>query len=80
MINMRYRYILYENGAEELYDLQKDPEERNNIANQEAFDALKTSMRKNVPKTNVDWKVGSNYSINAKGVMISINKKIALGV
>jgi arylsulfatase A-like enzyme len=64
MINMRYRYILYENGAEELYDLQKDPEERNNIANQEALDALKTSMRKNVPKTNVDWKVGSNYSIN----------------
>ena len=40
MINMRYRYILYENGAEELYDLQKDPEERNNIANQEALDAL----------------------------------------
>tara|TARA_B100001059_G_scaffold35659_2_gene28745 strand:- start:9635 stop:11092 length:1458 start_codon:yes stop_codon:yes gene_type:complete len=64
MINMQYRYIFYENGAEELYDLQKDPEERYNIANHEALDVLKTDMRKNLPKINVDWKVGSSHIIN----------------
>ena len=64
MINMRYRYISYEDGAEELYNLLKDPEERNNIANYKALDPLKKTMQKNLPKTNVAWKVGSYYSIN----------------
>ena len=61
---MRYRYISYEDGAEELYNLLKDPEERNNIANYKALDPLKKTMQKNLPKTNVAWKVGSYYSIN----------------
>jgi arylsulfatase A-like enzyme len=64
MINMRYRYIQYENGAEELYDLKNDPEERHNISKIVALDSLKKVMRQNLPKTNEEWKVHSYYTIN----------------
>jgi arylsulfatase A-like enzyme len=64
MINSRYRYIRYENGAEELYDLQNDPEERDNLSEFMALDSVKKSMRVHLPKINVEWKLGSTYNIN----------------
>ena len=64
MINMRYRYIHYENGVEELYDLQNDPGERHNISNVIALDSLKKAMRQNLPKTNEEWKEDSYHTIN----------------
>jgi hypothetical protein len=64
MINMRYRFIQYENGAEELYDLKNDPEERHNISKILALDSLKKAMCQNLPKTNEEWKVHSYYTIN----------------
>ena len=64
MINSRYRYIRYENGAEELYDLQNDPEERVNLSKFMGLDSVKKSMRSHLPKINVDWKHGSAYTIN----------------
>jgi len=33
--NLRYKYIWYSNGIDELYDLEKDPEETNNIAREQ---------------------------------------------
>jgi len=42
----RWRYTLYENGAEELYDHQTDPNEWTNLAKDEAHAATKAKLRK----------------------------------
>jgi len=64
LVNQKYRYIRYEDGMEELYDLQKDPQERNNLSHLTALDSVKTQLRDHLPKVNADWKKGSSYNIN----------------
>ncbi|TWT75250.1 Choline-sulfatase [Allorhodopirellula solitaria] len=45
----RYRYIHYDNGDEELYDIQMDPYEWTNLADDPAFAAQKASLRARAP-------------------------------
>lgn len=45
----RYRYIVYEDGSEELYDHLKDKWEWNNLANNPAYNPVKETMRKGLP-------------------------------
>ena len=45
----RYRYIIYEDGSEELYDHQVDKWEWHNLANDPEYAAIKTKMRKAIP-------------------------------
>jgi len=45
----RYRYIVYEDGSEELYDHQVDKWEWHNLANHPEYAAIKTTMRKAIP-------------------------------
>ncbi len=45
----RYRYIVYEDGSEELYDHQNDKWEWTNLANDPEYAAIKKQMRKEIP-------------------------------
>jgi arylsulfatase A-like enzyme len=46
----KWRYIHYVNGAEELYDREKDPMEWTNLASDPAFDQTKDDLKKFLPK------------------------------
>jgi arylsulfatase A-like enzyme len=45
----RYRYIVYEDGSEELYDHEKDKWEWTNLANSPEYSDIKEMLRKGVP-------------------------------
>ena len=45
----RYRYIVYSNGEEELYDLEADPNEWVNLADNERYHALKEELAARIP-------------------------------
>ena len=47
-----WRYIRYENGDEELYDVRKDPHEYVNLASKPEFAAKKAELAKFFPKTD----------------------------
>lgn len=56
----RYRYILYPDGFEELYDLQEDRNEFRNLAMDPKFEEVKASLRSQIPDNvaknqNVPW-------------------------
>jgi arylsulfatase A-like enzyme len=48
--NERYRYILYPDGTEELYDHSKDPFEHHNISGVEEYTEIKRELKKFVPQ------------------------------
>ncbi|TNF40878.1 MAG: iduronate-2-sulfatase, partial [Bacteroidetes bacterium] len=50
----RWRYIVYSDGSEELYDHDTDPDELNNLADQIDYITVKDSLRKYVPKHNAE--------------------------
>lgn len=45
----RYRYIVYEDGSEELYDHEKDKWEWANLADSPEYSDIKAMMRKGIP-------------------------------
>ncbi len=49
IINRDWRYIRYGEDGEELYDLQKDPNEWKNLARSSEFDCIKNGMRASAP-------------------------------
>lgn len=50
LFSERYHYIVYENGAEELYDLQKDPNEWENLAGKGKHEGILQEFRNRVPR------------------------------
>jgi len=50
--NERYRYIRYQDGAEELYDHQVDSLEWNNLAGNLKYDKIKKELSRFMPATN----------------------------
>lgn len=50
----RYRYILYEDGLEELYDHFLDPQEWSNLAGQGVFRELKNELRRHIPSPQAE--------------------------
>jgi iduronate 2-sulfatase len=58
----QYYYIRYEDGAEELYDLESDPNAFDNIA--EAYESAPVieQLRSHLPKRNRAWTPGSSSS------------------
>lgn len=47
----RYRYIRYRNGGEELYDLQQDPYEWDNLATRPQYNKTKRELARSLPQT-----------------------------
>ena len=51
----RFRYIHYDNGDEELYDIKTDPFEWTNLANDPKFAEQKKSLQRHAPKTFAEF-------------------------
>ncbi|MGB0596150.1 MAG: sulfatase [Rubripirellula sp.] len=49
-----HRYIRYSDGSEELYDLQADPNEWNNLASDKSLANVKAALAKTFPKINAE--------------------------
>lgn len=58
-----YRYIRYEDGSEELYDLASDPNEWKNQALNPYFKKILRQFRGWKPSRNEAWSSMSNYSV-----------------
>ncbi|MBX2874489.1 MAG: sulfatase [Saprospiraceae bacterium] len=50
--DQRYRYIQYEDGSEELYDHENDPQEWENLAQLDAYQKIINQLKKWLPKEN----------------------------
>jgi choline-sulfatase len=62
----RWRYIRYANGEEELYDMQRDPNEWTNLASSAEFSATKKELAKWLPKANATPVPGSKTRLLEK--------------
>ena len=56
-----FRYIQYEDGLGELYDLQEDPEEWTNLFENEDYQHIIESHKELLPSVNVNWNQHSQY-------------------
>lgn len=50
----RWRYILYADGSEELYDQYADPKNFYNLAAEKSYDTVKTELAAWLPKVNAE--------------------------
>ncbi len=57
-----FRYIQYEDGGEELYDHNNDPNEWTNQANNTELSRTKRSLKQQIPKINANWDAHSSYT------------------
>ena len=64
MRSRTHRYILYEDGSEELYDMMKDPNEWTNLASRPESAAIKSRFKAGVPKQQVPLSTKSSYTVN----------------
>ncbi|MCH7226347.1 sulfatase [Haloferula sp. A504] len=62
--NRSHRYIVYEDGSEELYDLRNDPNEWTNLADRPASEALKKALSQARPTKPAPLADKSRYDIN----------------
>lgn len=61
----RYRLIQYEDGSQELYDMQKDPNEWNNLAKSSNYEEVIISLTSHIPQKWEDMSPYSHYNFNA---------------
>ena len=59
----RWRYIRYANGAEELYDMQNDPNEWHNLAGNRKHQAVKDRLAQWIPSSSAKPAPGSKHRI-----------------
>ena len=57
-----FRYIQYEDGGEEFYDQQNDPNEWNNIAEDPKVKYKIEELKVLLPEKNVKWDTESKYT------------------
>ncbi|MEM9587881.1 MAG: sulfatase [Planctomycetota bacterium] len=62
--SQRFRYVVYEDGSEELYDHRHDSLERINLADRPELASVKQRMRKHLPDVNVPLAAKSQYKFN----------------
>lgn len=58
----QFRYIQYEDGGEEFYDHQNDPNEWTNQASNPEYQEKKAQLKQQLPKTNANWDPNSAYT------------------
>lgn len=58
-----WRYIVYADGSEELYDMKNDPHEWHNVVGKAENKAIITHLRKYIPKVNKKPAPGSKHRI-----------------
>ncbi len=51
VVNQQWRYIRYDDGTEELYDVRRDPHEWTNLAGDDEFAEIKQTLQQSAPKT-----------------------------
>jgi choline-sulfatase len=61
--SMRWRYIRYADGSEELYDMRGDPHEWNNLANDARYAVVIAEHRKWLPEVDMPPAAGSKHRI-----------------
>ncbi|MGB6153917.1 MAG: sulfatase [Pricia sp.] len=61
----KFRYIRYEDGSEELYDMEKDPNQFENLADVKRYHSVKEAHREKLPTVNSKWHKHSNYTFQA---------------
>jgi arylsulfatase A-like enzyme len=59
-----FRYIRYEDGSEELYNLENDPNEWYNIAGEKKYAEVIGQFKKYLPEKNVPWAKGASNDVN----------------
>ncbi len=59
-----FRFIQYEDGSQELYNVHKDPNEWNNLANKTQYLKTIKKLKRYLPKINVEWAAESFYNAN----------------
>lgn len=59
-----FRYIRYEDGSEELYDLRIDKNEWANLARKKKYQRIKEDLKKYLPSQNEKWAKESFYNAN----------------
>jgi arylsulfatase A-like enzyme len=57
-----FRYIRYEDGAEELYDHKNDPNEFTNLSKESEYKANIEVMKQYLPTINFKWDAHSSYT------------------
>ena len=50
VINQQWRYIYYQDGSEELYDLRSDPDEWHNLMGDKTYGSVVEKMKKVAPR------------------------------
>ncbi len=58
-----FRYIRYEDGTEELYDLRADPNEWHNVAEDETYRAKIDELASHLPPVNAPWSEQSDVDV-----------------
>ena len=75
IVDERYRYIRYEDGSEELYDHDNDPNEFTNLRKDPNYADVKARLRARLPKVDMpSWRPEDDTSMNLN-VDISCNDR-----
>ncbi|QEG37454.1 sulfatase [Bythopirellula goksoeyrii] len=59
----KWRYIVYADGSEELYDMVKDPHEWENLTDRPELEAVKAELREWLPEQSAPHALGSKHRI-----------------
>ncbi len=75
----RWRYIRYEDGAEELYDHDRDPNEWHNLAANPDYAPVVKDLRQHLPTTNAPWVPESSVGVVYNPFLVDIVNRTKAG-
>lgn len=75
IMNRDWRYIHYQNGTEELYNVKIDPNEWHNLADKEGYAAIKRELRESAPTEFAEPGAYKDYRLVVNGEGFHWEKK-----